>query len=396
MRREWVAGRMSGAHARSAGAARAGDVSAATPPRRAGSPASSSARAHVVAGRRRRRRLGGGWRPPRSPGCDDRVGKTRGARERHAILEDSNERRTDAAHPLERGQRPERAEAVAVGDDARGERRPDPRQGLQLAGRGDVHVHRLCGEWEWGSDDPPPPGARVGGDRPSARRAVDAAARLPTLRPRSTSPSLRTGRRVRRRLYRSARRVHGVELPRERDALLGPRRLAPHRPGGADDEAEAGDAGEEEERPTLRGGRVDGHLRSHPSGRTSEGRETWGEPSSFAAPRPRSPRIILRSPNRDGTDRSPVRSKARRIRVGGSRTRASGFDRMSRMDRMSPGRAPVQKTSCPSCSSCQYKRAASAARRRVASAAAGWRRPPRSAATSRSPCPAGRPGCGGS
>jgi hypothetical protein len=47
---------------------------------------------------------------------------------------------TDPAHALETGERAERSERFAVGDDPPRERRPDARQPLDLRRRSDIEV----------------------------------------------------------------------------------------------------------------------------------------------------------------------------------------------------------------------------------------------------------------
>ena len=78
----------------------------------------------------------------RNSGSCNRIARTRRTRKRHPSLEQLRHRRTYAAHALQLGERAERAERIAIGDDAPGERRPDARQRLHLFRRGAVEIDR--------------------------------------------------------------------------------------------------------------------------------------------------------------------------------------------------------------------------------------------------------------
>ena len=220
----------------------------AVPAAPAASPAPLPGRPVSLVGRRRRRR--GRSRPTGLNGPTDDVGKTRCARERHAFLEDPKERRPHPPHPLQTVERPERPEALPVGHDPSRQRRPNPRQRFEFGRRRPVDVDREDGSREWGI------GSRA------ERRTDDAASRHAAAprraRDRLPTPHSRLPFRARPTPPpppRVPRRIHRLELARERRPLLGPGWLPPHRASRPHPDAEARDAGEKEERAALTGGR---------------------------------------------------------------------------------------------------------------------------------------------
>lgn len=120
--------------------------------------------------------------------------KTRRKPERDIWLHPGRERGTDPADPLETLQRAERTERVAIRDDPGGQRRPDPRQSVQIRDRRHIHIYRA----DTGRRTP-----RRGADRRgrpvrggARRRGRVLAWRAPGRRPRARPATSGTQRRV--------------------------------------------------------------------------------------------------------------------------------------------------------------------------------------------------------
>jgi hypothetical protein len=136
------------------------------------------------------------------------------ARKRHGSAEPPSERRTDAADPgLELIEGPEWPRRVAFGDDTSGEGGADAGKGLELRGRGDVHVERR--------------GTRPGGGGLRGERGPGEGGR-PRRRPhrigiplRSSYSGLASPRPTAHCPLPSPHRVHRPDLALERRDILG-------------------------------------------------------------------------------------------------------------------------------------------------------------------------------
>lgn len=179
------------------------------------------------------------WIPRPGPiGGPRRTGRTTASRERDMRPETASERRPDSLYALELVKGAEMAVGVAVGDDSRGQRRPDARQGVQFLRRGAVDVHRTHlsrrtpGAWSRG----PPWRRRIRACRRRRLRWVSGCG----------TPRSATG---------GDRRVHGSDLRGQVGATLRRVPRCHHGATAAHAESERGDRRHEQERTALGGSR---------------------------------------------------------------------------------------------------------------------------------------------
>ena len=192
-------------------------------------------------------------------------------------------RRTDAFHSREPVDGAERAERIAVGDDAASEHGTHPWKTGEVGVRCEVDVERRGG------------GGTVVGRRSSRRRIPRRAPGFPA----SGLPAVHPGRGV------DGRELSGERAP----GFSGCRGLAGERAKTADAGSGGRDEGEEEQRPALRGGRHDDTLRARPRHAACSGRR---ERRSSVGPTARGT-VLLRSESDEGSvvpARKPVTEHA--------------------------------------------------------------------------------------